>query len=130
MSYNDFVRRFRDDQEGSSSIEFLFWVPVMVMFLTMVTDATLLMHEQQNLYNAARDASRQVALGQKTSDEAEEALIERFEFEELTPEVLIEDGFVTTSISVPFQEVTHISGLFLNGNLSAKVSMWVENAES
>jgi Flp pilus assembly protein TadG len=130
MKYNELIRRFSLDEDGSSSIEFLLWVPVMVLFLTMTTDATLLMHEQQNLYTAARDASRQVALGQKTDVEAQEELIERYGIDTLTAEVAIENGFVTTTISVPFTEITRISGFFVDGNLSADVSMWIENAES
>jgi Flp pilus assembly protein TadG len=130
MKYESLIRRFSLDEDGTTSIEFLMWVPVMVMFLTMTTDATLLMHQQQNLYTAARDASRQVALGQKTDDEAQEELIERLGIDTLTAEVAIENGFVITTISVPFKEVTHISGLFVDGNLSADVSMWIENAES
>lgn len=128
--YNDFARRFRLSDDGSSSVEFLFWVPVMVFFLTMTTDATLLMHEQQNLYNAARDASRQVALGQRNEEEAEEELYARFNIPTLIADVAIADGYVKTSITVPFDEITRISGFFVNGNLSAEVSMWVENAES
>lgn len=127
---NDLVRRFRKSEDGSSSVEFLIWVPVMVFFLTMTTDATLLMHEQQNLYNAARDASRQVALGQKNEEEAEDELFARFNIPTLIADVAIADGYVKTSITVPFDEITRISGFFVNGNLSAEVSMWVENAES
>ena len=127
---NDLVRRFRKSEDGSSSVEFLIWVPVMVFFLTMTTDATLLMHEQQNLYNAARDASRQVALGQKNEEEAEDELFARFNIPTLIADVTIADGYVKTSITVPFDEITRISGFFVNGNLSAEVSMWVENAES
>ena len=127
---NDLVRRFRKSEDGSSSVEFLIWVPVMVFFLTMTTDATLLMHEQQNLYNAARDASRQVALGQKNEEEAEDELFARFNIPTLIADVTIADGYVKTSITVPFDEITRISGFFVNGNLGAEVSMWVENAES
>lgn len=130
MSFNDYVRRFRAGESGSTSIEFLLWVPIMVLFLTMTTDATLLMHKQQFIMNDARDASRQVALGQRTAAEALEQLTLRYPSESHPPLVVVENGFVTTTISVPFSEVAKISRVFLDGDLSAAVSMWVENAES
>ncbi|MFU8823912.1 TadE/TadG family type IV pilus assembly protein [Yoonia sp.] len=130
MPYNDYVRQFLANDNGSTSIEFLLWVPVMVLFLTMTTDATLLMHTQQTITNHARDTSRQVALGQKTTEEAQEQLFQRYSSESHPPQVVVENGFVTTTISVPFSDVAKISKLFLTGDLSANVSMWVENAGS
>jgi len=124
------LRVFMKEQDGGSSIELLLWFPVLVLMLTFSTDATLLMHQQQNLYNAARDASRQVALGHKTEEEVEELLAMQFDVDEFRASVVQETGFVTTTVSVPFSEYAIFSGLLSDGDLSADVTMWVENYES
>lgn len=117
------------NESGSATVEFVMWLPIMAFLLTLTTDATTLMHQQQNLYNAARDASRQVALGQKTQEQAEEALLARFATDALQVIVEQENGFVTTTVSVPYSEYARVSGVF-DGNLEARVSMWVENNEA
>lgn len=123
-------KKFLRDDYGGTTIEFLFWFPIMVMMLTLVTDATLLMHQQQDLYNAARDASRQVALGQKNEEEAASLLVERIDATEDDVTIEQTNGFVTTYINVPFSRYAKVSGFFINGELSAQVTMWVENYES
>jgi len=130
MKLGERIKRWGGDESGGTTIEFLLWLPIMVTMLTMTTDATLLMHQQQNIYNVARDASRQVALGQKTDEEAAAIVVERLEAEEADVSIVIEDGFVTTNVSIPFSKHAKISGFFVDGDLSAAVSMWVENNES
>ena len=128
--FKEYLRNWRKEEGGSASIEFLLWVPAMVLFLTLTTDATLLMHQQQNLYNVARDASRQVSLGQRTTGEAEEiaATVLGVAADSVTIEVA--GDFVTTNISVPVEDYAKISGFFVNGDLNAAVSMWIENLET
>ena len=119
------------DEDGSSTIEFLLWVPVLMLMLTISTDATLLMHQQQNFYNAARDASRQVALGVKNEADAKAALLERFSgVEGIDATVTQLNGYVTTSVMAPFSSFTKFSGLFVNGTLRGDVTMWVEDYDS
>lgn len=127
---NEKLRCFGADENGGVTIEFLLWMPLMVMMLTMTTDATLLMHEQQNMYNAARDAARQVALGQKTDEEAQIGLASRLGIDGSVVTVAQANGFVTATVSAPSSEIVKISGFFVDATLSAEVSMWVENNES
>ncbi len=124
------AKRLHREEDGGSTIEFLLWMPLMIGMLTLTTDATLLMHKQQNLYNASRDASRQVALGQKTESEAAEILAARFSNYTVSVDVAQSGGFVTTSVSLPFSEFANVSGLFIDGSLAASATMWVENYES
>ena len=126
----EYFKSWRKDEGGAASIEFLLWVPVMVMFLTLTTDATLLMHQQQNLYNVARDASRQVSLGQRTSDEAEQIAATVLGVSADSVTVAVDGDFVTTAISVPVEDYAKISGFFVNSDLTAAVSMWIENLET
>ena len=71
------LHAFWIEEDANVTIEFVLWLPVMLGVVMLSADATLLMHRQTLLYDAARDTSRQVALGQKTEDDAEAALRER-----------------------------------------------------
>lgn len=51
------------DESGSVSVEFALWVPFLVAFLVFIVDVSSLMHIQTVMYDAARDAARQVATG-------------------------------------------------------------------
>ena len=88
------------------------------------------MHQQQNLYNVARDASRQVSLGQRTSDEAEQIAATVLGVSADSVTVAVDGDFVTTAISVPVEDYAKISGFFVNSDLTAAVSMWIENLET
>ena len=120
------LRCLQKEEDGGTTIEFVMWIPIMVMMLGMTTDATLLMHQQQNLYNMARDASRQVALGHKTMEEAAILLESRVPAKTKSVEVVEDNGYVTAKVSVPFSDSAKITGFFLSGSLRAEVSMWIE----
>ncbi len=124
------IRNFCRDDDGSYTVEIVMWLPALLVAFQFVTDATLAMLTQQNFYNVARDASRMVALGQRTIDEAESYIYtELAHVEGVTASVLLDNNFVTSSIDAPMESVTNMSGSFVNRDLSAEVSMWVENFE-
>jgi len=122
-------KNFRSDDDGSSTIEFLFWVPVMVGLVALTVDAVLVMNQIQTMNNIARDASRSVAVGANTPSQAETALND---WSQATGSnvVIVDggDGFVTTTISTPFASVGNITSHFLSGNMQATAVMWIEGS--
>ena len=123
------LRQFRDETDGSSTIEFLFWIPVMVGLITLAVDAVMLMNQSQTMHNLARDASRSVAVGALTPIEAEQSLTAWSANTGSTIEVIDGgDGFVTTTIRTPFTSVGNITAYFLDGTLQASAAMWIEGA--
>jgi len=125
------LNKFRSNEDGSSSIEFLFWMPVMVTLVALTVDAVMLMNQNQTMYNLARDASRQVAVGAATPDEAEDVLELWRQGTGSTVNVQeTGDGFVTTTISTPFSSIGNITGFFIRGNMRASVAMWIEGSAS
>lgn len=122
-------RDFRSKEDGSSTIEFLFWVPVMVGLMTLTVDAVMLMSQSQSLNNLARDTSRSVAVGAITPSQAEAALADWSSSRNANVTVIEgSDGFVTTTITMPFSSVAHITSVFLDGNLNASSVMWIEGS--
>lgn len=64
------IDRFRRDERGSQSIEFVLWVPVFVALLTIVIDATTLYDTHSEMWNVARDTARRMVTGLITSEQA------------------------------------------------------------
>ncbi|MGJ8610133.1 MAG: TadE/TadG family type IV pilus assembly protein [Octadecabacter sp.] len=126
------MRKFKDwraQTEGSSTIELLFWLPMMVTLVAVTTDATMLMNQNQNMYYLARDVSRQVAVGATSIDDAG-AGIESWRAETGSTVVVEEnDGFVTTTIFTPFSSISNITGIFLEGDMKASAVMWIESSD-
>jgi len=121
---------FVRDENGSTTIEIVLWTPIVLGFLGLITDATVAMNAQQDFYGIARDASRMVATGQRTADEAVGYIQERLgNADDLVADVSIADNFVTSSITAPAGSYTTVSSAFVGGDLNAEVTMWIENFE-
>lgn len=124
------LRRYRGAEDGNVTIEYVLWLPIWVIIMTMTADATTLFHQRSQFFLAARDMSRQVSVGAKTLAEAElsvEAAFSRIAGFDAT--VTESNGFVTTSLSAPFGSFTNLSGKIVNGNLRASVTMYIEAVE-
>lgn len=124
------ARRFGHDEDGSYTLEVVLWFPALLLAFQFVTDSTMALMHQQNFYNVARDASRMVALGQRTTTEAEDYIYDTLHnISAVSASVTIVNNFVTTEVSAPLTNLTNLSGSFIDRDLSAQVSMWVENYE-
>jgi Flp pilus assembly protein TadG len=123
-------RRFRSDERGSATVEFVLWLPVFVAILAFVTDTTMLMHQQSRLLDVARDATRQVSLNAMTEGEAETYARNAFgNRSHLAVDVSLSGGMVTTKITIPFREVLVFGKTFVGDNtLGASLTMIQEMA--
>ena len=122
------IRRFLSDRdEGSVTVEFVSWLPIWMALTGVTTDATLLLHEQSQLFVSARDGARLVALGRSTPEEAEGGIESAFaSVAGFDASVAVEGAFVTARLSAPFSSFTVFTGPLAEGTLRAEVSMWVE----
>ena len=55
------LRRFLVEDTGSTTVEFVFMVPLFTTFLLMASDASMLFLRQTTLMNVARDTARAVS---------------------------------------------------------------------
>ena len=76
MSVRQMVGRrlsgFRKDEDGAVSVEFVLWLPVFLVIMVLIVDTTLIYSAEARLWDAARDATRQLSLYQITEDEVED----------------------------------------------------------
>ncbi len=52
--------RFRRDETGSATIEFVLWVPIIVALLIITIDATTVYVTHKEMWNVARDTARRI----------------------------------------------------------------------
>ena len=62
------IAEFITDQRGSETIQFVSFVPLFVVLLLIVVDATVLYLTNSEMWNVARDTARRMAAKQLTSE--------------------------------------------------------------
>ncbi|HUF86838.1 MAG TPA: TadE/TadG family type IV pilus assembly protein [Thermohalobaculum sp.] len=69
--------RFRRDETGSATIEFVLWIPIIVGLLVIVIDVATLYITHSEMWNVARDTARRMVTGNLlTEQEAEQYAID------------------------------------------------------
>ena len=66
------LKRLRRGQEGASALEFAFVLPILLFLLTGMIDAGHIFFMQNNMLNATREAARNLAVGQITTEQEAE----------------------------------------------------------
>ena len=128
---SQFIRRkaatFLKDEDASVTIELVMWMPVLLVGFQFVADISVSMMAQQDFHLVARDASRMVALGQRTPSQAEDYMRERLaDYEGAIVAVSIANNMVTSELTIPAEAVTRISGKLTGSDINADVTMWIE----
>ena len=132
MSFHDnrtrFGRRaFAVSEDAGVTIEYVLWLPIWIIIMTMTADATILFHQKSQFFLAARDMSRQVAVGAKNLAEAESSVETAFALVDGFDATVSEsNGFVTTTLTAPFGSFTRLSSKIAGGSLTASVTMYIE----
>lgn len=100
------------NESGSTTVEFVLWVPVSMASLVLIVDASLMLMEQTHMWRVASETSRQVSVGALTiADAPAYAKARALNNHDYLAEVTSNGSDASTVISVPFSEVG-ISGAF------------------
>lgn len=58
------------DADGAVTVEFIIWIPVLLVILAFTADACLMYLIQADMWNVARDTARRMSTGQFTTNTA------------------------------------------------------------
>ena len=123
------IRAFISDDRGTATIEFVLWVPVYVIILVAVTDASILYLTHTEMWNTARDSARRISVGVMAAADAPDRARERLLLSGRTYTVAASDaGPVIVEISVGVGDAS-VFGFFkpvLGRELNVRVVMWKE----
>jgi Flp pilus assembly protein TadG len=117
------------DDRGSTTIEFVVWLPLMVALLLIGAQGAMLFMVQANYGSLARDTARMISRHAMTADDVDAYLATRAVMGGL-PEasVVIADGLVTVTLSKPALEIASFDPLNLTESfrLTASVTQSLE----
>ncbi|QHQ33758.1 TadE/TadG family type IV pilus assembly protein [Algicella marina] len=59
------------NEGGNASVEFVLWVPVFLLVLSVIVDASFIFLNHANMWSVTRDTARRVSMHQMTASEAQ-----------------------------------------------------------
>lgn len=120
-------RRFRADDGGAVTIEFVIWLPVFFFILLMTTDLSMLLMRHANIWDVARDVARRIAVYGMTDEEAEALVSERLGGSATVDLDDAEEDEVTVQIQMPIADAAPF-GIFgaMSDTIGARITMLKE----
>ena len=105
---------FMRQEDGNVSIEFVFWLPILVFVLALTADVSLIFGAKAQVLRVIQDANRAAAVGRlRTVAETENYVrtnIGRFADQAVITSV-VQDGVVSTTVIIPSSRLI-ATGLF------------------
>lgn len=121
------LRRFREQEDGSLTVEMAIWAPFLLCMLALIMDFAYLMVVNANMWSAARDTARAVSIHRVRPEEANDYLRSRLFFgnNDYVVDVQVDRDEVDARISLPGAKasLTPVMGRYVVGELKASISM-------
>ncbi len=124
------MSEFLRDEHGSATIEFVLWIPVYVIILVAVTDASILYLTHTEMWNTARDSARRISVGAMTAADVPDRAREKLLLAGRTYTVAGSDAnpvIVEISVGVGDASIFGFFGPVLGRQLTARVEMMKEH---
>ena len=103
---------FGKEDHGSATIEAVIWMPVFVLILCLVADASLIFSKQAQVLRIVQDANRAYSVGRiMTTADAEAFILARIG--ELSPHATVrstlQSGVIVSTVTMPSSDLTATS---------------------
>lgn len=129
--------RFWAKEEGSVTVEFVLWLPMIFVVILMAADVSVLLFNRSNTVRLIEDAHRLRSVGQLTSEDATTdyivANLGRLYSGSATVVTVEQAGVVTTTVTLPSSNMD-VVGTFatITGDPSIAISseQYIENWEA
>lgn len=98
--------QFRNSEDGSASIESLFWIPLFVFFLVLVLDVSFIFFGKARVLQSVQDGNRALSIGVLRTEEETEDFIQTM-LSSYTMNAVVDsnidlaNGVVTTDVTIP-----------------------------
>jgi Flp pilus assembly protein TadG len=104
-------KSFREETDGSATIESVLWLPFFVFFLVLIADTSFIFHNQAQITRVVQDANRALSVGRLSStDEAETYIGTALAnvSNQVEASSVIENGIISTSVKVPVDDLVAV----------------------
>ena len=119
------VYQFIQDTRGAVSIEMVIWLPVFVLLLGLVSDATLIFSKQAQVLRIVQDANRATSIGRLVSTAETEAFIAS-RISQISPHATImttiQGGIISSTVTMPASDLTATSLIAAFSSIDVSVS--------
>ena len=108
------LRSFQNDERGSATVESLFWVPIFVYLLVLITDVSFVFYGKAQALRIIQDGNRALSVRYlESTDAAEEYILGRLtSYSDKTEvETAIDDGVITTIASLPARDLMAVGSI-------------------
>ena len=100
--------RFKQDQNGSATVEAVLWIPIFALVLGLLVDTSMIFHGQSKVIRVVQDANRNISIGRLTTEtEVETYITDQLATFGVTPSdvTATSDGnVVLTNVTVPVSQ--------------------------
>jgi hypothetical protein len=120
---NPTLQKMLTSEEGSLSVEFALWMPVIFMILMFVADTSAALFAQANMWHIAGDISRAIATGRMSVAEAQHFLLEHTRY---SIDVSLAGDMVLVQLSQPFADIGTGVTLSFVGDIQVQVFQHLE----
>lgn len=87
-----FLSRFRRDENGNATVEFVLWLPLIAGIIVGTFDLNIVLMTQSNMWQVARDVARRVSTGELTASSGQAYALEQLNYMGFEYGVDITDG--------------------------------------
>lgn len=126
-----YVGRLARDESGSITVESVLWMPIYLLFFTLIADVSLMFHSQAQATRIVHDANRQASVGVYTTSAQMEAAV-RERLNDYSPNATIDSAFgpttVVTTVTMPVSDVAAIGilGTLVRADITVSLLHLVE----
>lgn len=111
-------KRFSRDESGSATVEFVLWLPMVLLAFGLTVDASMIFHSQSQVLRIVQDANRSASIGRlQTASEAESYVETRLRKASSAANATstINGGIITTTVTYPARDF-QVLGFFQQFN--------------
>lgn len=115
---NRLLKRFARDNSGNATVEFVIWLPMVLLAFGLTVDVSMIFHSQSQVLRIVQDANRNASIGRiRTPAEAEDYIENRLHTASATANATssITAGVITTTVTYPARDF-QILGFFKQFN--------------
>lgn len=129
------VRRYRQHEDGSVTVEFVLWIPILVLLISLTADAALLFGAKANVLRVVQDANRAASIGRlgpvdEMTVEAQDYVRARIGFmaDNATITSVVNGNVISTTVVIPSNDLiaTGFLGRLANINVTINAQHLLE----
>lgn len=108
------IKRFARDTSGNATVEFVIWLPMVLIAFGLTVDVSMIFHSQSQVLRIVQDANRNASIGRlRTAAEAEDYVEARLHKASASANATstITAGVISTTVTYPARDF-QILGFF------------------